>query len=120
MREGGFDFASPTLFVWEFVAPYLPPEAVLDVLQTVRARCAAGSSIIFDYVLADLMESDTIGAREFVRQLLSPTLSFVLPEAIQHSALTSKGSEVASKGSADTMCRTPSLAIGSATEQTMY
>ena len=43
-----------------------------------------------------------------------------LLEAYWNRSLHERLREVASKGNADTMCRTPSLAIGSATEQTIY
>ncbi len=43
-----------------------------------------------------------------------------LLEAYWSGSLEERLREVASQGSADTMCRTPSLAIGSATEQTIH
>jgi methyltransferase (TIGR00027 family) len=52
IREGlarvGFDFASPAVFAWLGVVPYLTREAVMSTLAFVAAL-AKGSEIVFDY-----------------------------------------------------------------------
>lgn len=51
----GFDFARPTLFVWEAVTQYLTEDAVRKTL-TVLARAASSSQFIFTYVLKDFLD----------------------------------------------------------------
>ena len=67
-------------------------------------------------------------AKELAKQWNNRTLTWdncrgwqkQLLEAYWNGSLDERLREVASQGSADTMCRTPSLAIGSATEQTIH
>ena len=73
-------------------------------------------------------KSDMRTAQELAKQWNNGTLTFKncyrwqwnLLRAYWNGSLREHLREVASQGSADTMCRTPSLAIGSATEQTTH
>jgi len=60
IREGlaraGFDFASPAMFAWLGVVPYLTREAVTGTLAFV-ASLAKGSEIVFDYAQTPGKES---------------------------------------------------------------
>ena len=63
--------------------------------------------------------------KELAKQLNNRTLTIEpwqkqLLDAYWNDSLNERLREVASQGSADTMCRTPSLVIGSATEQTIH
>jgi methyltransferase (TIGR00027 family) len=57
----GYASAVRTLFLWEGVTPYLPIEAVHDVLSMVAAKSGLGSSILFDYVTQAFFEGDRSG-----------------------------------------------------------
>ncbi len=52
----GYDVRDKTLFIWEGVSEYLTPEAVDGTLAFVANRSGEGSSIIFDYVYASVIE----------------------------------------------------------------
>jgi methyltransferase (TIGR00027 family) len=54
LRQAGFDQSRPACFSWLGVALYLTREAVLDTLRAV-ASLPKGSSITFDYLIADSM-----------------------------------------------------------------
>jgi methyltransferase (TIGR00027 family) len=62
----GHDLADSTLFVWSGVAPYLPEEAVAEVLRFVAAHRSAATSIFFDYCFSEAVDGDDTfhGARE--------------------------------------------------------
>jgi SOS response regulatory protein OraA/RecX len=52
LARAGFDARRPALFSWFGVTFYLGREAIRRTLQTIAARMAPGSSVMFDY-LAD-------------------------------------------------------------------
>ena len=52
LARAGFDAGRPALFSWFGVTFYLGGEAIRRTLQTIAARMAPGSSVMFDY-LAD-------------------------------------------------------------------
>jgi methyltransferase (TIGR00027 family) len=56
LRKGGFSETEKTLFIWEGVVVYMPEAAVKATLQFVRRHSAAGSRIVFNYVLSDFPE----------------------------------------------------------------
>lgn len=58
LSRNGFSPDRPTLFLWEGVSYYLPEAAVARVLDFV-ARCAPGSSIVFDYAIKAFVDGDT-------------------------------------------------------------
>ena len=64
----------PTLFTWEFVAPYLDPAAVFRTLNDIAALSGPGaagaapvSMCVFDYIYVDLLKNNAgyVGGREF-------------------------------------------------------
>ena len=71
LRAQGFDPGLPTLFVWEGVVYYLRPESVAETLESLVARCAAGSELLFDYSLRSFVDGDesTYGGRTMQRWL---------------------------------------------------
>jgi methyltransferase (TIGR00027 family) len=70
LAEHGFSLQKRTLFLWEGVSYYLPQRVVEGVLDFV-SRCAAGSSIVFDYATKAFVNGDTstYGGREVARWL---------------------------------------------------
>jgi methyltransferase (TIGR00027 family) len=54
----GHDLGAPTLYVWSGVAPYLPGEAVTDVLRFVASHRSPATSILFDYCFAEALKGD--------------------------------------------------------------
>jgi methyltransferase (TIGR00027 family) len=54
---GGTDHdpAAPTAWIWEAVAPYLPPDAVAATLGGMRALSAAGSRLVMTYARPDML-----------------------------------------------------------------
>ena len=69
LDASGFDPSKRTLFIWEGVIYYLPEESVRSVLTTVRDHSAAGSRIVFDYILSDGLAGDEklYGAKEAMK-----------------------------------------------------
>jgi methyltransferase (TIGR00027 family) len=55
--ERGLDVSLPTLFLLSGVSMYLPREAVLELLSQIAGRFDAGSSLLFDYFFAGVIES---------------------------------------------------------------
>lgn len=64
LRACGYQDGRKTVFLWEGVTPYLSAAAVDEVLRFV-AGAASGSAILFDYVIASLLDGtcDMRGAR---------------------------------------------------------
>jgi methyltransferase (TIGR00027 family) len=59
LKKAGCTLSSRTLFIWEGVTQYIPGEAVANTLKYV-ARAAAGSSIVFTYVLKSFIDGSYI------------------------------------------------------------
>jgi len=59
LKKAGYTLSSRTLFIWEGVTQYIPAEAVANTLKYV-ARAAAGSSIVFTYVLKSFIDGSHI------------------------------------------------------------
>jgi methyltransferase (TIGR00027 family) len=64
LAQAGYDAAQKTLFIWEGVSYYLPPETVDEVLSAIRAHSAAGSILCMDYMLAPVEGEDRFGAAQ--------------------------------------------------------
>jgi methyltransferase (TIGR00027 family) len=67
LAAAGHDRSARTLFVWSGVSPYLPEEAVAEVLSWVGGRHGPGTSIVFDAIWAEVVDGsrDYYGAAEF-------------------------------------------------------
>jgi len=50
LKAAGFDPSLPTVYAWLGVAVYLPREAVMATLKSIRDTSAPGSVVVFDYV----------------------------------------------------------------------
>lgn len=66
LAEHGHDRGAPTLYVWSGVAPYLPEEAVAEVLSYVSSHESPATSILFDYCFLEALDGEDsyFGARE--------------------------------------------------------
>jgi methyltransferase (TIGR00027 family) len=62
--QAGYAGDKQTLFIWEGVSYYLPPQAVEDTLSFVRHHSPAGSVICFDYMIAASEIADRFGAKQ--------------------------------------------------------
>jgi methyltransferase (TIGR00027 family) len=60
LLECGYCTTRRTVFLWEGVTPYLNLEAVDTVLSFVMASAAAGSTIVFDYILRAVVAQRTL------------------------------------------------------------
>jgi methyltransferase (TIGR00027 family) len=91
----GYRTTRPTVFLWEGVTPYLNLEAVDAVLGFVMASAAAGSAIVFDYVLRSVVEGTCTlrgAANEFAKMSrTSEPLTFGIDEGQATAFLASRG-----------------------------
>jgi methyltransferase (TIGR00027 family) len=71
LAASGLDSAAPTLFIWSGVAPYLPEDAVREVLGFVASQGSPDTSIVFDYCFKEVVEGDDAyyGAPELLARL---------------------------------------------------
>jgi methyltransferase (TIGR00027 family) len=57
LEANGYDATARTVFIWQGVTYYLDPAAVDSTLAFIAQQAAPGSSVIFDYMDATLLES---------------------------------------------------------------
>jgi methyltransferase (TIGR00027 family) len=71
LAASGHDPEAATLFIWSGVAPYLPEDAVREVLAFVGAQRSPDTSIVFDYCFREVVEGDVAhaGARKLLARL---------------------------------------------------
>ncbi len=80
LGAAGHDPARPTVWLWEAVVPYLPPEAVDATLAVLRERSAPGSQLVVTTVTASLFDPPVLGrvlapvARTMMARLGEPVL----------------------------------------------
>jgi len=90
----GYRTTRPTVFLWEGVTPYLDLEAVDGVLGFVMTS-AAGSAIVFDYILRSVVEGTCTlrgAANEFAKMShTSEPLTFGIDEGQAPAFLASRG-----------------------------
>ena len=106
----GYLTTRPTVFLWEGVTPYLNLEAVDEVLGFVVASAAAGSVILFDYVLRSVVEGTCTlrgAANEFAKMSsTSEPLTFGIDEGQAPKFLASRGfQDVVDVGAQELMSR---------------
>jgi methyltransferase (TIGR00027 family) len=61
LAAAGHERSARTLFVWSGVSPYLPEDAVAEVLSYVGGHKGSGTSIVFDALWAELLD----GSRDY-------------------------------------------------------
>jgi methyltransferase (TIGR00027 family) len=95
LLECGYRTTRPTVFLWEGVTPYLDSEAVDEILGFVIASAAAGSVILFDYILRSVVEGTCTlrgAANEFAKMShTSEPLTFGIDEGQAPTFLASRG-----------------------------
>jgi methyltransferase (TIGR00027 family) len=64
LTQAGYRPDQKTLFIWEGVCYYLPPQTVDETLRFVRECAPAGSILCFDYMLAADDLADRYGAQQ--------------------------------------------------------
>lgn len=67
--QAGYDPGRLTLFVWEGVTYYLPPESVESTLAFIRTQAGAGSTVCFDYMIAADQLAGRFGAEQARAQM---------------------------------------------------
>ncbi len=95
LAAAGYDPDRRTLFVWEGVTYYLPPQAVEETLAFVRHHAPAGSILCFDYMITIPEMGDRFGAqqaRDAMRAIYSDEpLQFDLAEGQVAAFLAERG-----------------------------
>lgn len=86
------------LFVWSGVSPYLPEDAVAEVLAWVGAHRGSGTSIVFDAIWAEAIDGsrEYFGAAELRRNAtdLQEPLHWGIPEGQVEETLSPYGLQV--------------------------
>lgn len=73
--ESGYDPALKTMFIWEGVVMYLPPESVDETLAFIAENSGIGSSVIFDYIYESLVigtDQDAKAWRAYLERIGEP------------------------------------------------
>ncbi len=96
--KAGYANDKRTLFVWEGVSYYLPPQTVDATLNFVRHNAPAGSTICFDYMLTEAEITDRFGAAQ-ARAAMKATytaepLQFDLANASVAAFLAERGFQI--------------------------
>jgi methyltransferase (TIGR00027 family) len=98
LSQAGYTPDKKSLFIWEGVTYYLPPEAVDDTLSFVRLNSPAGSLICFDYMVPASEMANRFGAKQ-ARDAMQSTypaepLQFDLEEGQVATFLAERGFRV--------------------------
>lgn len=93
--------AVKTMFIWEGVSMYLPAQAVDRVLRSIAEESAAGSSLVFDYILRDAVDGTTkdaaaVKAMRYVAKMGEPYVFGIDPTDIERF-LSERGLRLASE-----------------------
>lgn len=68
LEERGHDASVPTVWIWEGVTPYLPPEATEITLRAIAKRSAASSRLLMTYAVPKLVGRSAPRLEALVRQ----------------------------------------------------
>jgi methyltransferase (TIGR00027 family) len=93
LRKAGYRATKRSLFIWEGVTYYLPPEAVDDTLQFVAKHSARGSVLVFDYFFASFLSNpdpDFRRLRESLAKIGEPFI-FGFPDGKLDEFLSRRG-----------------------------
>jgi methyltransferase (TIGR00027 family) len=98
LMNAGFMEEQKNLFLWEGVSMYLSTEAVDGTLEFIRCHSAAGSRLVFDYLLASVLRREDFlyGEREIYKTVarVGEGWTFGLEEGEIGPFLTSRGFQV--------------------------
>jgi methyltransferase (TIGR00027 family) len=105
--KAGYAKDQKTLFIWEGVSYYLPPQTVDDTLNFVRLHSPAGSIICFDYMISASDMENRFGAkqaREAMQAMYTAEpLQFDLEEGQVAAFLAERGFQIVDHLTAETM-----------------
>ena len=59
LAEAGFDATQPSFIIWVGVSYYLTVQAVADTLQRIAAISQPGTKLVWDYMLAEVVDGTT-------------------------------------------------------------
>lgn len=68
LEEAGHDASAPTVWIWEGVTPYLPPEATEITLSAIARRSAPSSRLLMTYAVPKLVGRSAPRFEALVRQ----------------------------------------------------
>jgi len=93
--QSGYDKTLKTFFIWEGVVNYLTPEAVDKTLAFIASNSGQGSSVVFDYYFASVVDGtselyEARKAREVVAEVGEPLLFGINPDKLA-GFLSSRG-----------------------------
>jgi methyltransferase (TIGR00027 family) len=71
LRKAGYSTTQKSLFIWEGVTYYLPPEAIDDTLHFAATHSARGSALIFDYFFSSFLNDPEPSFRRLRERLAS-------------------------------------------------
>lgn len=123
LKAGGFDMASPAIFIWEAVTQYLPAETVADMLKFIGS-CARGSQVVFTYVLRWIIEHperdpEAMALMKLSKQKMAPFIFGLDPTELREylkgfglKFVADAGAEYYSKHWLDPMGRKLDVTIG--------
>jgi methyltransferase (TIGR00027 family) len=98
LEAAGHDRSAKTLFVWSGVSPYLPEDAVAEVLTWVGSHRGSGTSIVFDAIWAEAIDGSRVyfGATELRKSTadLEEPLRWGIPEGRVEETLSGFGLRV--------------------------
>jgi methyltransferase (TIGR00027 family) len=101
--QAGYARDKKTLFIWEGVSYYLPPQTVDDTLSFVRLNSPAGSILCFDYMISDT--ADRFGAQQartaMQTMYTAEPLQFDLEEGQAAAFLAERGFQIVEHLTAD-------------------
>ena len=87
LLAAGFNPEMPTYFVWVGVSYYLTAQAVADTLERLSSLSRAGTKLVWDYLLADVIDGtstnrEALGKARRVAQLGEPWLWGITPNEL--------------------------------------
>lgn len=113
--DAGFDAATPTVWIWEGVTPYLPAAATVATLDVVSALSAPDSQLLVTYAtpemssLADRLRGGRAERLRVVGHLgfraLGEPLAGLVPTEVFHAVLANHGWSVTDDSDAPTWSR---------------
>lgn len=93
--DSGYDERKKTLFIWQGVTQYLTAEAIDSTLAFVVHHSGQGSSIVFDYMYAALLDGTTkrgeVSSMQRYRRLTGEGLTFGIPQGTIETFLKQRG-----------------------------
>lgn len=100
LRANGFDAAAASVFIWEGVTMYLPPEATAESLAAIAALSAPGSTLCMSYMVpVPALGAASRRALHATFGALGEPLIGLMPQAQAAAMLDGAGFDIARDGS---------------------